>query len=407
MILDYFSFSLHGLRQRKLRSWLTMIGIFIGIAAVVSLIGLGEGLRLAIISQFGFLGSDVLSVQAKGLGYAGPPGTAVTNPLTDDLAAKIQKIPGVEAAINRYIRTGTMEFNDKQQIGWAMSVSSGENRKLMETMLNLKAEQGRLLKDGDGRKVLLGKDFNEEAMFGKPIRAGDRVLISGIKYEVVGILEKKGSFLIDGGVFINEEPLLQDFGDTGEVNIIGVKVRDPDRIDQVKEDIEKLLRRERKVKVGEEDFEVQSPQQTLEALNSALFAVQLFVYIIAGISLIVGGIGISNTMYTAVLERTKEIGIQKAIGAKNSMIFAIFAIESGMLGMVGGIVGIAIGAGLAYGGAFFMRRALGAGIFQASVGPGLVLGALFFSFIIGMVAGLLPAYAASKMQPVDALRFAK
>ena len=112
MIGEYLRLSLKNLTKRKLRSWLTMIGIFIGIAAIVSLIGLGEGLRVAITAQFGFLGSDVLSVQASGNPLAGPPGSGVVNPLADDLVDEIKKIKGVEAAFNRYIESGTMEFND-------------------------------------------------------------------------------------------------------------------------------------------------------------------------------------------------------------------------------------------------------------------------------------------------------
>src|SRR3989338_7979612 len=122
---DYFLFALNSLKSRKLRSWLTMLGIFIGIASVVSLIGLGEGLRTAITSQFGFLGSDVLSVQAKGIAFAGPPGTAVSNRLTDDLAGKIDNINGVEAAFNRHIESATVEFNDKQTIGFIASIPDG------------------------------------------------------------------------------------------------------------------------------------------------------------------------------------------------------------------------------------------------------------------------------------------
>jgi len=407
MLADYIRFSVGNFKRRKIRSFLTMIGVFIGIAAVVSLIGLGEGLRTAILSQFGFLGVDVLSVQASGISYAGPLGTGAITPLTDDLAEKIEKVSGVEAAINRYLKSGTFEFNDRQTIGSAMSMPEGDRRKIVETMMNIKAEQGRLLKDGDARKVLLGNSFAEEDVFGKGIKAGDSVLLNNIKYEVVGIMEKKGSFLFDYAVLINEETLLQDFGDDGSVNIIGVKVRDPNGIDKVKADVERLLRKERDVKEGEEDFIVESPQKTLETLNSSLFAVQLFVYIIAGISLIVGGIGIMNTMYTAVIERTKEIGIMKSIGAKNSTIFGIFAIESGLLGMVGGIIGIILGLIFAYGLAAAGRVALGVDLIQAHVSIALIFMSLAFSFIVGLVAGVLPAYQASKLQPVEALRQAK
>src|SRR3989344_2210684 len=159
MLLEYLKLSFQNLSRRKMRAWLTMIGIFIGIAAVVSLIGLGEGLRSAVMGQFGFLGTDILSVQASGLALAGPPGSGTPDPLADDLAKKIEKINGVEAAFNRYIESTTLEFNDRSSIGMAVSVPGGDTRKIFEEMVNLKADQGRLLREGDGKKVLLGNDF--------------------------------------------------------------------------------------------------------------------------------------------------------------------------------------------------------------------------------------------------------
>lgn len=408
MLKDYFIYSVRNLRHRGLRSWLTMIGIFIGIAAVVSLIGLGEGLRVAIGSQFGFLGPDILSVQASGLAFAGPPGTAVVEPLNDKLADKISKINGVEAAFNRYIESVAMEFNDRQEIRFAASVPEGESRKIFETMVNLKAEKGRLLKEGDSKKAVLGNNFKEDSAFGKGVKVGDKILIKGIYFEVVGILEKKGSFIFDNNMLVNEQTIIDVIGaEKSKVNVIAVKVDDTSRLNEIKDGIEKLLRKERNAEKGEENFQVQSPQQILGTLNSALFAVQLFVYIIAGISLAVGGIGIMNTMYTSVLERTKEIGVMKSIGARNSAIFTIFFIESGLLGMVGGVIGITLGLIFAFGLSAIGRIALGSSLIQASVSPLLVFGALLFSFAFGTAFGVLPAYQASRLSPVDSLRSAK
>ncbi len=407
MKLEHLRLAISGLKNRKLRSWLTMLGIFIGIAAVVSLIGLGEGLRTAITGQFGFLGTDILSVQASSNAFMGPMGEA-PNPLTDDLPDKIARIPGVEVAFARYIETGTLEFNDQIGVGYAASMPEGNNRKVMETMMNLETSQGRLLKDGDGRKVLLGSNFGTDGQFGKAIKAGDRVLINDLSFEVVGILEKKGSFILDGGVFINEDSMLKDIRkDDGSVNVIAIKVKDEKQVNAVRESIEKLLRKERGVKEGEEDFEVSTPQQALAALDSTLFAVQMFVTIIALISLLVGGIGIMNTMYTSVVERTKEIGIMKSIGAKNSTIFTLFFFESGLIGTVGGAIGIAIGMIIAYGMAFLGRLALGSDLIQAKVSIGLILGALLFSFVLGTFFGVLPAIQASRLQPVESLRSAQ
>ncbi len=407
MVGDYIGLAVSNLRRRKLRSWLTMIGIFIGIAAVVSLIGLGEGLREAIVGQFGFLGTDILGVQASGLQY-GPPGSGAATPLSNTLVEKIRRVKDVNAAFNRYIQSGTMEFNNRQAVGFAGSVPIGAERKVFEKMVKLEIESGRLLKDGDGKRILLGNDFTKDDIFGKAIKVGDKVLINDISFEVVGIIKRKGSFVFDSIVFVNEDTLLDSLReDDGTTDIISIQVKDEDRIDQVRDDVEKLLRKERKVKEGEEDFSVETPQQMLESLNSTLFAVQLFVTIIAVISLLVGGIGIMNTMYTAVVERTKEIGIMKAIGARNSTIFILFFAESGLLGSVGGLIGISLGLIFAYGLAFIGSLALGSDLIQASVSLNLILGALAFSFILGTFFGVLPALQASKLKPVDALRSVK
>ena len=404
---DYLKFVLATLRHRRLRSWLTMIGIFIGIAAVVALMSLGQGLSDAILGQFGFLGPDVLSVQAAGIAFAGPPGQGVVDPLTEELTEKLEGIPGVEAAINRYIESGTLEFNDRQNVVFAWNVPEGKNRQVFEKMVNLKVEKGRLLKDGDSFVVVLGNDFTDEDEYGKAVQVGNTITFSGVDFKVVGILEKKGSFIFDSAVIMNEEILKDNFRDDDSVNVIAIKAIDVNAVRSVKERIEQFLRRERDVRKGEENFTVQSPENALASLNSVLFAVKLFVGVIAALSILVGGIGISNTMYTAVLERTKEIGIMKSIGARNSSIFTLFFIESGFLGLVGGLIGVILGAGIAIGAALAGQALLGSDLIRANVSLWLVLGALAFSCVIGLIAGLLPAIGAAKKHPVDSLRYAK
>ncbi len=405
---DYFLLALKNLKSRKLRSWLTMLGIFIGITAIISLIALGEGLRSAISGQFSFLGPNVLAIRAVGLDFAGPPGQVEPNPLSDKLIDKIAKIPNVDVAYGRYMESTTIGFNRMQIIGVATSVPEGKNRQAFEEMVNLKAEEGRLLKDSDGKKAVLGNDFKKEDAFGRRIEVGDKIIVNNTQFEVVGILEKKGNFILDSAVFVNEKAMLENIREKdGAVNLISVRVKDVDVIEQTKESIARLLRDERNVKEGEEDFAVETPQKILGTINSTLFSVQVFVYVIAAISLLVGGIGIANTMYTSVLERTKEIGIMKSVGAKNSTIFLLFFIESGLLGLIGGIIGIFFGLLIAYGLAFIGGLILGSSLISAKASFALIFGALLFSFVVGLLAGILPAYQAAKKNPVDALRFVK
>ncbi len=406
MLNEYFNLALRNLLKRKLRSWLTMIGIFIGIAAVVSLIGLGEGLRNAVIGQFSFLGTDFITVQAGGVHF-GPPGSGVVKPLTKDDVDDLNNVNGAKFAIGRLIKTGKTEFDDKVGFNFAGSMPSGEQRKEIEKILGIKAEKGRLLKDGDRFKVVIGNHLLNKDHFGEKLKIGSKILVQNMQFEVVGLLESKGTFIVDTIIFMNIDTMREVFDKKDDVSAILVKTRDGADMNIVKGNIEKLLRKTRDVDEGEEDFKVELAANNLAALDSTLFAVQLFVYIIAGISLVVGGIGIMNTMYTAVVERTKEIGIMKSIGAKNKDIFSLFFFESGLLGMVGGIIGVAIGVGLAKGLAYLGSLVLGSNLIQAKISLLLVVGALLFSYIIGSLAGILPAIQASKLSPVEALRYAK
>jgi len=404
MNTDYFKFAIDNLKHRKLRSWLTMIGIFIGIAAVVSLIGLGEGLREAINAQFGFLGTDILSVTATG-GF-GPPGTGVVNPLTDKELNAIKSVAGVEGAAGRILESGKLEFNDQVGFGYAVSMPDGEERKVMEHLMNMEAEKGRLLEDGESGSVFLGANFAEEDNgFGKSILPGAKVEILDVEFKVVGIMEKKGSFQLDSAVFLNENDLRDLVGrPDNEYDIIAVRFNENEDVEKIQSSIERKIRKIRDVDEGEEDFSVETPQSVIESVNSVLLGIQIFVYIIASISLLVGGIGIMNTMYTAVVERTKEVGIMKSIGAKNSTIFSLFFIESGFLGSVGGIIGALLGYLVATGLSIIGRAVLGSDLISAHFTPQLIIGALLFSFILGSFFGTLPAMRAAKLNPVDALR---
>ena len=406
MIKDFFLISFRNLRKRKVRSWLTMLGIFIGIAAVVSLISLGEGLRDAVGTQFANLGTDKLTVQAKGGGF-GPPGSGVAKKLTDKDFDVIEGIEGIKEVAKRYVRVGSMEFNDQIEYGYATSIPEYEGRKLVEDTIGIDMELGRFLKREDNKKVVLGYSFYGEDIYDKPIVNGNKVLINDEEFEVVGILEKSGSLIFDGAVYMNEEPLKELLEIEDEIDIIAIQVGDENEIPRIVEDIEKQLRKTRDAEEGKEDFTVETPQDILESLNTIVSTISIVLVGIAAISLLVGGIGIMNTMYTSVLERTKEIGIMKSIGARNSSIFYLFLVESGLLGLAGGIIGIILGYILAKIVEYAAMKFLGEGIIQVTFPIWLILGALGFAFLVGTISGVLPAVQASKMKPVDALRFRK
>lgn len=178
-------------------------------------------------------------------------------------------------------------------------------------------------------------------------------------------------------------------------------------MNKVAEDIEKELKKERGEKLSEKSqtFDVLTSEQLLNTFGDVLGIVQAVLVGIAAISLLVGGIGIMNTMYTAVIERTREIGTMKAVGAKNSDILMIFLFESGLLGLVGGAIGIGIGIGMGKIAEYMAADALGSNLFQAAFPWYLIAGALTFSFLIGTISGVLPALQAAKLRPADALRY--
>ena len=190
----------------------------------------------------------------------------------------------------------------------------------------------------------------------------------------------------------------------GNYGMIGVQIKQGFDLNEIVGLTENKLRKDRHQKIGEEDFEITTPQEFLDSVNNILIVVQILLIGIATISLIVGGIGIANTMYTSVLERNREIGIMKAIGAKNKEILTIFMIESGLLGLTGGLIGLILGIIIAKGVEYGAYASFGESILKATFSPALIIGALIFAFVLGAISGTLPAQQAAKLKPVDALR---
>ena len=404
MIKDYFLLALGNLKHRGLRSWLTILGVFIGIAAVVSLISMGQGLEAAITGQFGALSVDTLTIQNKGTGF-GPPGSTVVEKLNNNDLRIIESVSGVGLVVPRLIRVGSLEYNEIAGFGFTSDIpEEKEEREFIYDSFNLKVEEGRLLREGDKGKVMLGNFFLDTDDFEKDFRVGKTIILNGKDFKIIGILEQSSTFQLNGVVFMITSDFQDIFGIEDESDLIIVRIRDRDKIEEVGEEIEIKLRRDRNEKEGEETFSVETPLQSLEAVNLILNIINLIVVGIAAISLFVGGIGIANTMYTSVVERTREIGIMKSIGAKNREILYIFLIESGLLGLVGGIAGALIGLGGALAISGIANQALGADLFIISISYPLLLSAIFFSFFVGVASGILPAIQASKLNVVDALR---
>ena len=399
---SYFLLAFNNLRRRKLRSWLTMIGIFIGIAAVVALISLGQGLQSYINDQFEQLGKDKIIIQPKGL--ASPGSATGSLKLTSKDLELIENIKGVEYASGYLIKQGQAIYKGESGIGYSSGLTQIDFERMVE-LSGLKILDGRGLKDSDKSKVVVGYNHVYGDIWDKPLQVGSTIEIEGQEFKVVGVVSKIGNPIDDSLIYIQKDALkeLLDTGD--EESQILVKTASGFNPEDVAETIERKLRQSRGEKEGQETFEVQTSEQLLESFSNIFAVVQAVLVGIAGISLVVGGIGIMNTMYTAVLERTKEIGTMKAVGAKNSDILFIFLIESGLLGLVGGAIGVGIGMGLGKTAEYIATNALGTPLLQAIFPWYLIVGALAFSFFIGSASGILPAMQASKLKPADALRY--
>ncbi|MFQ5531411.1 MAG: ABC transporter permease [Candidatus Nanoarchaeia archaeon] len=406
MLGDYFALALGNLKHRGLRSWLTILGIFIGIAAVVALISMGQALQTAVTGQFAGLSVDRLTIQNKGSGF-GPPGSTVVEKLNDNDLEVIKNINGVDKVVTRLIRVANIEYNDVAGFSFIADIPQDkELANFIYESFSFEALDGRLLKEGDSGKVVLGNHFVKESQsdFGKLVKVGKKILINGKDFEIIGILKETGSFQLNDVAFVITEDLEEVLEIKDEIDLIVVQVQDKDEIEDVAKRIEDSLRRDRNEKLGEESFEVETPIQTLGSINTILNIINLIVVGIAALSLVVGGVGIANTMYTSVVERTKEIGVMKAVGAKNQDVLILFLIEAGLLGLVGGIVGAVIGLVGAVGISNLANNALGVSSFAVIVSYPLLAGAIGFSFFVGILSGILPAIQASKLNVVDALR---
>jgi len=401
MIKDYIILATNNVKNRGIRSWLAMLGIFIGIAALVSLISLGNGLQQAVTGQFSSLSANTLIITNAETGF-GPPGSTAIKKLTEHDLEIIQAVKEVKLAIPRIIKMTKVEYEKEAKFSFIGSLPEiKEQTSAIYEIFNLETDEGKLLKPEDKGKILLGNSIVKEF---HNIELGKTLKIGNKNFEVIGILKKTGAIQMDRAIYMNENDMKEILNIKDEMDIIVVQIRDYKKTTETAEEIKKVLRKDRKEKAGNEDFSVQTPMQVIGTINTILTIINIIVSGIAAISLIIGGIGIGNTMYTSVLERTKDIGIMKAIGAQNKDIAIIFIIESAILGLLGGIFGTIIGLILAFGISYIVSTAISAVDLQVTISIPLIIIAPTFALAIGLISGIIPAMQASKLNPVEALR---
>ncbi|MEK6825632.1 MAG: ABC transporter permease [Nanoarchaeota archaeon] len=401
---DTFKLALSNLKHRGIRSWLTLLGIIIGIAAVIALLSLGQGLQNAIRGQFSGISADRLVLTNAETTF-GPPGSTAVNKLTEHDQKLVEQVPNVVSTIPRLIRVTAVEYNRERKFIFTGSLPKDqENLNFIYAAFQIKVSQGKLLKASERNMVLLGSEVAKEERFGKEIHIGTKLVIQGKEFEVAGILSRLGNLQFNNAIFMPEENLKDILQIGDEIDLLVIKISDITEAESTVETLTRKLRKDRGEKVGEEDFSIQTPAAVLSSVNTILTAINIVVAGIAAIALLIGSIGVSNTMFTSILERKKEIGTMKAVGAKNSDILTLFLIESGLLGLIGGVIGVALGVGLAFGAATGANLVLGTTLLQASFSLPLIGSAVLFTFLLGVVAGMIPAWQASRLHPVEALR---
>ncbi len=404
-VIDVVVLAGHNILRSRLRSFLTMLGIFIGIAAVVSLVALSQGLKDSIQAQFDKIGADKVFVSIKNSNF-GMFADLSSVRLTEADVERVRKTPGIKTAGIFLIKGAGISHHEETGTFFVINLpDDAAERELMVAVQSMEVIEGKMIRKNDPNQVIVGSDIYKQGTFEKHVGIGSKITINGRQFEVAGLLKRVGDPGTDGSVYMSERTMREVFNDPDSVSTIFAQTTKGEDPLAVAENVKRRLRSFRGVDEGNEDFDVQTPNDILETLNTILNIIQVVLVGVSVISLIVGGIGIMNTMYTAVLERTTEIGVMKAIGARNSDILKLFVTEAGFLGVVGGIIGIGLGAAIAYLASVAANYYIGSDYLIIYFPWYLIVGTLLFAFVIGSISGALPAWQASKLQPVEALRY--
>lgn len=399
MIEEFVYLAFRNIRHRKKRTALTIIGIFVGIMAVVSLVSLGQGLQDSIESQFEQIGSDKVFINPGGSFQFGS-GDSLTE---DDLQA-VRNVQGIDEAAGVIFSSTSATYQDDQSFVSLLGTPTGEGYEVVKSSWAIQIGEGRDLRSTDMSNVVIGSQV-AESVFGEELDIRSRIDIQGETYQVVGIMQPTGDPSIDRSVLVTRESARSITDrEEGSYDWIFASTDSGFTPSDVTPDIEEALRDSRNVDEGEEDFTVSTQEQLVESFNNILNVVRGVVIGIASISLVVGAVNIMNTMYTSVTERTREIGLMKAIGATKRQILALFLIESALIGFVGGMIGMLTGIGLSALASYFATQATGIAI-SPYLSPVLIIGSVLFSTFLGVAAGVLPARQASDLPPAEALRY--
>lgn len=400
MLKDFLLLTFKGIFYRPMRSWLTVIGIIIGIMLVVIILALSSGVKNEINKQLQMFGTDLL-ILMPGKETSIMTGLMGGQKFTYSDIMDLERIGGVRLAMP--VDTGTLnaEYKGEKKAVFIHASRLDRMQPIFEESRGAKMVNGAWPTDENANDVVLGY-LAANDLFKSKVRVGDEIVIQSKRFRVAGVLEKMGEQTDDNSFYMSWNTFHLISGTKPGAMTALAKVMPGENIDLVARQIRFELEKQKEV----QDFTILTPSKTNAIVGKIIGLVELVLVIIAFVSLVVGAVGIMNTMYTSVLERTKQIGIMKAVGASRDSIMSLFLIESGVIGLVGGALGIFFGLVISYligivGENFGMPS-----LFSfASMDYLELLVILIITFITGVLSGLLPARAASRLEPAEALRY--
>ncbi len=394
---DLIGYGVQNLRRRKLRSWLTILGIVLGIATIVILVSIGDGVKSDMGSRMSSFGTDMITITPGGgrggMWPMGEGGSSEDGKLYEADARIVKGVAGIDEIALSASERADVEFKGKE-ISTTVTATTANVFEMFPD--SYKVSEGRLFGDNEQRVAFIGSEAASSMFGNNKVDVNSRITINGELYRVVGIAQKTGQN--DRSIYVPYDDKNLLFADSlaeKEVGQITVKVISGAEPDDVGEKVESALMLSRRVMEDELDFTVTTPGSTAGNAEEVTDTLGTALLMIGMISAVVGAIGISNTMFMSVLERTKEIGVLKSLGATSRQILGLFVAEAAMLGAAGGLLGLAIG--------------VAGTVLVSQMGISLVLtastmaGSVLFAIAVGVVAGLVPARNASKVPAIEAL----
>ena len=409
IIIDTIKMSLKNLRVNKMRSFLTMLGIIIGISSVILITSLVAGAESLIVNQIQGIGTNLIAVLPGASDEDGPPaalyGIVITTLKDSDVEAIKERVPHITAG-SSYVTSTEIISSGNQKATVSMFGVDSDYPNISETSVDI----GHFLtpedKGSTARVVVLGSQVAEE-LFNSQIAVGQKIKIKNDPYSIIGVMKSQGTVgfqNVDNAIFIPITTAQRKVLGINHIGFARFKIDHQDNIPEASIQIEELLRDRHNISnPTEDDFTVNNTENALAILDTVTGALNLFLVAIAGISLIVGGIGIMNIMLAAVTERIREIGLRKAVGATSSNITTQFLIETVIITFVGAIIGMLIGTFIA----FLISLGVNALGYDWDfvITPVSIIISSLFAIIVGLSFGVYPAKKAASYDPITALRY--